>query len=62
MVRQHNPPVTMQVYLGSGKPGLKLRENIEKKLLPKQSVSDLIIRLMRKADPSLFKGVDDANK
>lgn len=55
-------PVSIQIYLGSGKPGSKLRENIERRLQPRQSMSEFVVDLIRKADPTLFKGVDNADK
>ncbi len=59
MDRQYNAPTTIQIYLGTGKPGSTLRENIDKKRGKRQSLSEYVVDLMRKADPSLFKGVDD---
>lgn len=62
MARKHNPPVTIQVYLGSGDDGLKLRANLEKKIPPKGSLSELVVGLMKKADPTIFKGVENGKK
>lgn len=59
MVRQHNTPTSIQVYLGTGEAGKKIRENIEKKLTPRQSISEFVVNLLRKADPTLFKGVEN---
>lgn len=61
MVKQYNPPATIPVYLGSGKAGAKLRENLEKRA-GGGSLSKLVVDLLRKADPSLFKGVSDDKK
>lgn len=58
MTKKYNAPVSIQVYLGSGKSGSNLRDNILKLLKPNQSLSDLIVTLLKKADPSLFKGVN----
>lgn len=63
MVRQHNPPVTIQVYLGSGKAGAALRENIEKRVSQVGgSLSEVVVALLKKADPTLFKGVENGSK
>lgn len=59
MVKAHNPPVTIQVYLGSGKNGLKLRENLEKRAGKENSLSEIVVDLLKKADPALFKGVEN---
>lgn len=61
MTKEYNSPVTIQIYLGSGKPGIRLRENLKKKVPPKGSLSELVVAMMRKADPALFKGVDDGS-
>lgn len=58
---KYNPPVSIQVYLGSGKGAEKLRENILK-LAGKDSVSEVVVRLMKKADPALFKGTENGKK
>lgn len=62
MVKQHNAPVTMQIYLGSGDTGLKLRENIQKKAEAKGSLSEFVVELLKKADPTLFRGIKDGSK
>lgn len=62
MVKAYNPPATIQVYLGSGKAGAKLRENLQKRVPVNGSLSEIIVDLLRKADPSLFKGVENGNK
>lgn len=51
-------PVTMQIYLGSGKEGLTIRENLERRIPPKRSMSWLILDLIRQADPTIFRGVE----
>jgi len=61
MTKVYNPPVTIQVYLGSGKKGEKLRDNL-KKSAGSDSLSEFIVGMLKKADPSLFKGVDDGKK
>lgn len=62
MTNTYNPPVTIQVYLGSGKPGATLRENIKKRIRKGESLSEVVVALLKKADPGLFKGVDDDRK
>lgn len=62
MVKKYNAPVSIQVYLGSGVAGERLRENLEKKVPPKGSMSELVVGLLKKASPELFRGVDDGNK
>lgn len=62
MTQTYNPPVTIQVYLGSGKTGATLRENIKKRIRKGESLSEVVVALLKKADPRLFKGVDDARK
>lgn len=59
MTRKHNPPVTIQIYLGSGKRGERLRQNLEKRVPENGSLAEVVVSLLRKADPTLFKGVDD---
>lgn len=59
-MEKNNFPVTIQVYLGSGNRGIKLKENLEKRRKPRQSMASVVVELLRKADPSLFKGVDNA--
>lgn len=56
MTKIYNAPVLINFYLGSGESALKLRENIKKK--GGKSVSQFLMALIKKADPSLFKGVD----
>lgn len=58
MVKAYNPPVTKQVYLGSGDKGKRLLENILK-AAGKDSFSEFVVALLKKADPRLFKGVED---
>lgn len=58
MVKEYNPPVTRQVYLGSGKKGKRLLDNILR-LAGNDSFAETIVRLLKKAEPKLFKGVDD---
>ncbi len=60
--RMRQTPVSIQVYLGSGEEGARLRENIEKKLERRQSLSEFVVNLLRKADPTLFKGVDHGDR
>ncbi len=55
--KEYNPPVTKQIYLGSGKSGIQLRNNINLKRGGK-SFSEFVVELMKKADPSLFKGIE----
>jgi len=62
MTKTYNPPVSIHLYLGSGKAGAKLRENLEKRVPPRGSLSDVVVELIRKADPTLFKGVDENGK
>jgi len=63
MAKEFNPPVTMQVYLGSGKSGLALRENIQKRVTQSRvSLSEFVVALLKKAEPGLFKGVDNGSK
>lgn len=62
MVKQYNPPVVMQIYLGSGKKGERLRMNLQKLVPPGGSVSAVVVDLLKKAEPSLFKGVEDGKK
>ena len=52
---QRKFPETIQVYLGSGEKGAKIRENLEKK--SGGSVSKFVVELIRKADPTIFEGV-----
>lgn len=59
MVKKYNPPVTIQVYLGSGAAGAKLRENLEKRAAGTGSLSEVVVELLKKADPTLFKGVEN---
>lgn len=59
MTKTYNPAVSVHLYLGSGKAGAKLRENLEKRIPPRGSLSEVVVELLRKADPALFKGVDD---
>jgi len=61
MVKTYNPPVTMQIYLGSGDGAKKLRDNIIK-AAGNDSVSEFIVSRLKKADPSLFKGVADVKR
>lgn len=56
-MKEHNYPVVIQVYLGSGKGAEKLRENLDK-ASGKDSLSEYLVNLMRKANPKLFKGVE----
>lgn len=58
--KQFNAPITMQIYLGSGKSGARLRENLERMKRGRESLSQVVLALMKKADPTLFKGIDDA--
>lgn len=66
MANEHNPPVTIQVYLGSGKAGAKLLENIDKRVDEKgpfgRSRSEVIVSMMKKADPGIFKGVESGKR
>lgn len=61
MVRKYNPPVSIMVYLGSGVEAEKLRLNIIK-AAGKDSLSEYVVSLLKKAEPSLFKGVKDGKK
>lgn len=61
MVREHRLPVTIQVYLGSGERAEKLRTNLEK-ASKGGSLSRMIVDLLKRADPTLFKGVDNGSK
>ncbi len=58
MTRIYNPPVVIQIYLGSGKEGIKLRDNLLKMVKKNKSLSETVLGLFKKAEPSLFKGVD----
>ena len=58
MTKVYNTPVVIQVYLGSGKKAERLRQNIVK-MADKDSVSELIVRTLKKGEPALFKGVDN---
>lgn len=60
-MRTYNPTVTVQVYIGSGKKALKVRDNMEK-ARGSISISKFIMDIIRKANPSLFKGADDGQK
>lgn len=60
MTKTYNPPVTMQIYLGSGKKAEKLRDNIVK-AAGEDSISEFVVELLRKADPTLFKGVENGS-
>ena len=62
MTKKYNAPVAIQVYLGSGEAGAKLRENLQKKVQPNGSLSEVIVSLLRKADPTLFKGVENGKR
>lgn len=62
ITKTYNAPVSIQVYLGSGKEGAQLRENIERRLAPRQSLSEYVVDLLRKAEPALFKGVREARR
>jgi hypothetical protein len=62
MVRTYHPPATIQVYLGSGKIGARLRKNLEKLVPPNGSLSETVVALLKKAEPDLFKGVDNGKK
>jgi hypothetical protein len=57
-MKTYNPPVSIQVYLGSGKRAEKLRENINRER-GKDSLSEFIVTLLKKADPKLFKGIEN---
>ncbi len=59
MVKEYNTPVTIQVYLGSGKEAETIRENLRKRTTKRESMSFVVVELLRKADPTLFKGVSD---
>ncbi len=59
MTKEFNAPVSISVYLGSGKSGERLRENLMKRVKARESLSEVIVDLLKKADPKLFKGVDD---
>lgn len=61
-MKKYNTPVSIQVYLGSGKRGERLRENLDKRVGPGQSLSEIVMLLLRKADPTLFKGAEDGKK
>lgn len=61
MARGFNPPVVVTIYLGSGKNGEKLRGNLLK-AAGSDSLSELVVRLLKKADPALFKGVAENGK
>lgn len=50
-----NWPVTLQIYLGRGKEGEMIRKNIKDKAKRYRSVSEMVVELMTKADPELFK-------
>ncbi len=60
MTKTFRSPVTIQLYLGSGKKGQKIYGNILKEKEKEQSVSDFILRIIKEANPNLFKGVEDA--
>jgi hypothetical protein len=57
-MREYNPPMTVQIYLGSGKRGEKLRENLDR-ARGQWSLSEYVVALMKKAEPKIFKGLDD---
>ncbi len=61
MTKTYNAPVSIHLYLGSGKGGAKLRENLQKRVEARGSLSEVVVELLRKADPTLFKGVENAN-
>jgi len=58
MNEKYNAPVTIQIYLGSGKVGERLRENLKKMASKKGSLSELVVSLLKKAEPNLTKGLD----
>lgn len=62
MTKVYNPPVVIQVYLGSGKEGTRLRDNLLKMVKKNRSLSETVLELFKKAEPSLFKGVDHGPK
>lgn len=61
MPKKYKSPVAISLYLGSGKTGEKLRENIQKES-GKESVSEFIVQALREARPSVFKGVIENGK
>lgn len=62
MTKTRSYAVTKNVYFGSGKSGEKLVENLQKRVPLHGSLSRVILELLRKADPTLFKGVDDGKR
>lgn len=57
--REPKLPVTAHIYMGSGQDGMRLLENIRKRTTRRKSFSQVVLDLLRKADPTLFKGVYD---
>ena len=59
MVKEPKVPITRSIYFGSGEEGEKLIKNLQKRLKPRQSLSNLIVDLIRKADPAIFKDLQN---
>lgn len=60
MAKKFNPPVSIQIYLGSGKRGQRLRDNLRDLVQENGSLSEVVVNLLKKANPSLFKGLEDS--
>lgn len=58
-MKKFNPPVSIQVYVGSGKKAEKIRDNMER-ARGEKSLSEFVMNMIEKANPSLFKGLEDA--
>jgi hypothetical protein len=57
----YNPPVTKQLYLGSGPKGKKFLANLDDawKKANSPSLSRYVVEILVKANPDLLKGVKD---
>ncbi len=58
MTKENGTPIAIQVYLGSDQQAITLRDNLKKRTSKRDSLSYVVVELLRKADPTLFKGVE----
>lgn len=54
-------PVSVPIYLGSGDEGLQRKERLLQKK-GDRSLSEFVVELLQKADPTIFKSVRENGK
>lgn len=60
MKEKRNYPVVISLYLGSGERGAQILKNLKKQIDgPRGSLSDLIVKMIKKASPETFRGVEN---